>query len=175
MAVDWRRRLRVSRFDPANPQASFLKPFERIVLSGSDESTTRAAYGIPASVRIFGPWVGNLGNDGERITLKDKKDTGRQTQPRVQRALSFGSGLRRLGDQVILSHDVVLEIIGNGGLELPPVSFKPRGVAGRQRLDQLEHRARGRLHRRAVVLETERRRPHRGAIEPEVLDRVAEP
>src|SRR5213596_823340 len=48
------------RFDPANPQASFLKPFERIVLSGSDESTTRAAYGIPASVRIFGPWVGNL-------------------------------------------------------------------------------------------------------------------
>ena len=72
MAVDWRRRLRVSRFDPANPQASFLKPFERIVLSGSDESTTRAAYGIPASVRIFGPWVGNLGNDGERITLKDK-------------------------------------------------------------------------------------------------------
>src|SRR6266516_6500931 len=60
------------RFDPANPQASFLKPFERIVLSGADERATRAAYGIPASVRIFGPWVGNLGNDGERITLKDK-------------------------------------------------------------------------------------------------------
>src|SRR6266545_5170256 len=60
------------RFDPAKPQASFLKPFERIVLSGADEPTTRAAYGIPVSVRILGPWVGNLGNDGERITLKDK-------------------------------------------------------------------------------------------------------
>jgi lamin tail-like protein/CotH protein len=59
-------------FDPANPQASFLKPFERIVLSGADEATTRASYSIPASIRIFGPWVGNLGNDGERITLQDK-------------------------------------------------------------------------------------------------------
>src|SRR2546425_2089794 len=59
-------------FDPANPQASFLKAFERIVLSGADEATTRAAYGVPASIRIFGPWVGNLNNDGERITLKDK-------------------------------------------------------------------------------------------------------
>src|SRR2546426_12390604 len=81
---------------------------------------------------------------------------------------------RRSGDQVILSHDVVLEIIGDGGLELPPVGFKPRGVARRQRLDELEDRARGLFHRRAVVLETEGRHPHRGAIEPEVLDRVAE-
>ncbi|HKS35733.1 MAG TPA: lamin tail domain-containing protein, partial [Verrucomicrobiae bacterium] len=59
-------------FAPANPQAGFLKPFERIVLSGADEATTRASYGIPASIRIFGPWVGNLSNDGERITLHDK-------------------------------------------------------------------------------------------------------
>ncbi len=60
------------RFDPANAPASFLKPFERIVLSGADEPNTRAAYGIPTSVRIFGPWVGNLSPDGERISLKDK-------------------------------------------------------------------------------------------------------
>src|SRR5437867_2374741 len=59
-------------FDPANPRASFLKPYERIVLCGADEPTTRSAYSIPASIRIFGPWVGNLSNDGERITLKDK-------------------------------------------------------------------------------------------------------
>lgn len=59
-------------FDPANPQASFLKPFERVVLSGADAATTRAAYGIPASARVFGPWTGDLDNEGERITLKDK-------------------------------------------------------------------------------------------------------
>ena len=59
-------------FDPADPQASFLKPFERIVLSGAAVDTTRAAYGIPAAVRVFGPWQGDLANDGERITLEDK-------------------------------------------------------------------------------------------------------
>jgi len=59
-------------FNSADPQGSFLKAFERIVLSSSDTPTTRAAYGIPASVRIFGPWQGILADDGERITLQDK-------------------------------------------------------------------------------------------------------
>ena len=59
-------------FDPANPDAGFLKPFERVVLAGADAATTRSAYGIPATVRIFGPWQGDLANDGERITLQDK-------------------------------------------------------------------------------------------------------
>ena len=59
-------------FDPADPQASFLKPFERIVLSGADVASTRSAYAIPAAVRVFGPWQGDLANDGERITLEDK-------------------------------------------------------------------------------------------------------
>src|SRR5439155_5007944 len=85
-----------------------------------------------------------------------------------------GSVLRGSGDQVILSHDVVLEIIGDRGLELPPVGFEPRGVGRRQRRNELEDRARGLFHRRAVVLETQRRRSHCGAIEPEVLDRGAE-
>ena len=59
-------------FDPADPQASFLNPFERIVLSGADVASTRSAYAIPAAVRVFGPWQGDLANDGERITLEDK-------------------------------------------------------------------------------------------------------
>lgn len=59
-------------FNPANPGVSFLKPFERIVLSGAEEGMVRAAYDIPASVRVFGPWSGSLSNDRERITLADK-------------------------------------------------------------------------------------------------------
>lgn len=55
------------------PQAHFLQAMERVVLSSADAATTRAAYpGIPASVRIFGPWIGALANEGERITLEDK-------------------------------------------------------------------------------------------------------
>ncbi len=60
-------------FSSGAPQAHFLKPKERIVVSAADEATTRAAYpAIPAAVRIFGPWVGVLDNDGERISLDDK-------------------------------------------------------------------------------------------------------
>lgn len=54
---------------------TFLQPFERILLSPVDEATLRAAYSIPATVRIFGPWTGNLKNGGERIALSDKNGT----------------------------------------------------------------------------------------------------
>ncbi|MGE5294706.1 MAG: lamin tail domain-containing protein [Solirubrobacterales bacterium] len=37
-----------------------------------DEATLRAAYGIPSTVRVFGPWTGSLKNGGERVSLKDK-------------------------------------------------------------------------------------------------------
>ncbi len=51
---------------------TFLKPFERIVLTGVDEATLRAAYNVPPTTRVFGPWAGNLKNGGERVTLRDK-------------------------------------------------------------------------------------------------------
>jgi len=54
---------------------TFLKPFERIVLSGVDEATLRAAYNVAPAVRVYGPWTGNLKNGGERITLRDKNGT----------------------------------------------------------------------------------------------------
>ena len=60
-------------FSAGASQAHFLKGFERIIFSAADDATTRAAYpGIPALVRIFGPWIGVLDNNGEQITLKDR-------------------------------------------------------------------------------------------------------
>ena len=49
-----------------------MKPRERIILSSVDPNTLRASYGIPMTVRIYGPWVNVLNNSGERITLRDR-------------------------------------------------------------------------------------------------------
>jgi hypothetical protein len=59
-------------FAAGDPSASFLKPFERILLAPVDEATLRAAYNIAPTIRVFGAWTGNLDNAGERVTLKDK-------------------------------------------------------------------------------------------------------
>lgn len=62
-------------FNSGNTSAHFLKEYERIVLSSADEAATRAAYpSIPASVRIFGPWTGQLSNAGDTVTMKDAAD-----------------------------------------------------------------------------------------------------
>jgi len=62
-------------FSPAAPDRTFLRPFERILLSPVDEVTLRAAYNVSPTVRIYGPWDGNLKNGGERLTLRDKNGT----------------------------------------------------------------------------------------------------
>ncbi|HMC28091.1 MAG TPA: lamin tail domain-containing protein, partial [Verrucomicrobiae bacterium] len=59
-------------FSTNDPGLTFLRPFERIVLSDAPASTVRNAYEIPDSVRIFGPWRGKLKNGEGRITVKDK-------------------------------------------------------------------------------------------------------
>ena len=69
-------------FDSSDPQGSFLQNRERILVSSVAPDALRAAYSIPDSVRVFGPWEGNVSEDGvrssgflsdqgERITLRD--------------------------------------------------------------------------------------------------------
>ena len=74
--AEWRVRGAVSydfpSYNQGNHQSNFLKPWERIVICGVDPATFRAAYGLPNSVRVFGPWTGSLANEGERINVRDK-------------------------------------------------------------------------------------------------------
>jgi hypothetical protein len=74
--AEWRLRGGVTydfpKFAAGDAARYFLKPFERVLLSPVSESMLRAAYPIPASVRVFGAWTGSLDNAGERITLQDK-------------------------------------------------------------------------------------------------------
>ena len=66
-------------FNAGDAQAAFLKPFERILVSPVDEATLRAAYAIPVTTRIFGPYTGSLSNNGERLCLDDKNGITRST------------------------------------------------------------------------------------------------
>ena len=59
-------------FNEADASRTFLKKWERILLSSVDEKTLREAYEIPASVKVYGPWEGNLNNAGESVVLEDK-------------------------------------------------------------------------------------------------------
>ncbi|MBI3874748.1 MAG: lamin tail domain-containing protein, partial [Verrucomicrobia bacterium] len=60
-------------FTATNAMASFLRPFERIVISSATPEQTRAAYtNLPPNARVFGPWVGRIIPAGDRVTLKDK-------------------------------------------------------------------------------------------------------
>ncbi|MFT4641551.1 MAG: hypothetical protein ACI8T1_004891, partial [Verrucomicrobiales bacterium] len=70
-------------FDSSDAQAHFLKNKERVIVSSVAPDAFRAAYDVPDDVRVFGPWDGELAEDGsrlsgflsnqgERLTVKDK-------------------------------------------------------------------------------------------------------
>lgn len=88
--ADWRLKggveFRFPAFAPADSMASWMKPFERIVLSQADAKTTRAAYKIAATVRVLGPWVGRLNKQGDRLKLLDKNGLTISTVKYLDRA-----------------------------------------------------------------------------------------
>ncbi len=74
--ADWRLKggieFRFPAFSAADPMASWMKPFERIVISMADARATRDAYKIAGNVRVLGPWIGRLHKQGDRLKLLDK-------------------------------------------------------------------------------------------------------
>jgi hypothetical protein len=61
-------------FDPTMPRTSFIRPFERCIITETTPEKLRASQPIPPSVRIWGPWEGRLREQGERLILRDKND-----------------------------------------------------------------------------------------------------
>ena len=61
-------------FDPERAEDGFAKPWKRFVVGNTTPDELRAYYGIPESVRVFGPWSGNLSDAGDSIILKDKNE-----------------------------------------------------------------------------------------------------
>lgn len=60
-------------FNATNAGASFLRAFERIVVSSATPEAMRAAYtNLPPNARVFGPWTGRLLPAGDRLSLKDR-------------------------------------------------------------------------------------------------------
>ncbi|MCX6905360.1 MAG: lamin tail domain-containing protein [Verrucomicrobia bacterium] len=74
--AEWRvtggARFTFPEFSTNQPGRAFLKPFERILLCGSDPAAFRAALKLPETMRVFGPWTGWLSERGGKINLKDK-------------------------------------------------------------------------------------------------------
>ena len=59
-------------FDGNKADDAFLGHWQKIILTNIDPGSFRQQYGIPPSVKVFGPWTGSLPNEGGRITVRDK-------------------------------------------------------------------------------------------------------
>ena len=59
-------------FDGNSADDAFLGHWQKVILTDIEPGQFRQQYGIPTSVRVFGPWAGSLPNEGGRITVKDK-------------------------------------------------------------------------------------------------------
>ena len=74
--ADWRLRgdaeLDFPAFDASRADEAFLGHWGKIVLTNVEPGVFRQRHGVPSSVKVFGPWAGNLPNEGGRITVRDK-------------------------------------------------------------------------------------------------------
>ncbi|MCH2592855.1 MAG: lamin tail domain-containing protein [Pedosphaera sp.] len=59
-------------FDGNRADEAFLGHWQKIILTNIDSGSFRQQYGIPSSVKVFGPWTGSLPNEGGRIVVRDK-------------------------------------------------------------------------------------------------------
>ncbi|HUF63790.1 MAG TPA: lamin tail domain-containing protein [Verrucomicrobiales bacterium] len=59
-------------FSAGDPQRSFLRAYETILLTSATEAELRSAYTVPAATRVWASWgESKLNNAGERLTLRD--------------------------------------------------------------------------------------------------------
>jgi hypothetical protein len=74
--ADWKLRgdveLDFPSFDGNSADDAFIGHWQKVILTDIEPGQFRQQYGIPTSVRVFGPWAGSLPNEGGRITVKDK-------------------------------------------------------------------------------------------------------
>ncbi len=59
-------------FSAETPQASFLQPFERIVLTAVEPAELRETHSLDPSLRVFGPWQGRIRGVEGALALRDK-------------------------------------------------------------------------------------------------------
>ena len=59
-------------FDRFNAGSSFIKPFERFLITEAEPNEFRAQYQIPSEIRIWGPWKGKIDRGSEKLVLTDR-------------------------------------------------------------------------------------------------------
>ena len=72
-------------YSDEDPERSFLRPFERVLISSVEPSVLRSELGLESKIRIFGPWQGSMGFEEDKLKLEDKNGV-------MLSGVSFGKG-----------------------------------------------------------------------------------
>ena len=59
-------------FLKTDPDRTFLRPFERILVTESESDSLRRQLNLDDEVRVFGPWIGKIGAERDDLKLLDK-------------------------------------------------------------------------------------------------------
>ncbi|MDA7510034.1 lamin tail domain-containing protein [Verrucomicrobia bacterium] len=99
-------------FSKTDPDRSFLRPFERIILTESEPDSFRERLNLD-DVRVFGPWEGEIGAERDDLKLLDKNGIALCSLPYDQRA---GWPLESIGtghSMVVVDEDQEIADPGN--------------------------------------------------------------